>query len=98
MTVVNESLQIGGLRKAWTKTGNRWPSKATRHASGPPGRFHPHFHVLLVVPGAYLEPHSPLYITQADWAAMWRKAAIAGSASDSGHAERWLENAHEGTV
>ena len=63
-----------------------------------PGELHPHFHVLLVVPGAYLEPHSPLYITQADWAAMWRKAAIAGSASDSGHAERWLENAHEGTV
>ena len=25
-----------------------------------PGEFHPHFHVLLVVPGAYLEPHSPL--------------------------------------
>jgi len=30
--------------------------------------------VLLVVPGAYLEPHSPLYITQEEWAAMWRKA------------------------
>jgi Replication protein len=39
-----------------------------------PGEFHPHFHVLLVVPGAYLEPHSPLYITQAEWAVMWRKA------------------------
>src|SRR5215469_17208782 len=39
-----------------------------------PGEFHPHFHVLLVVPGAYLEPHSPLYITQEEWAAMWRKA------------------------
>ena len=30
--------------------------------------------MLLVVPGAYLEPHSPLYITQGEWAAMWRKA------------------------
>ena len=27
-----------------------------------------------MVPGAYLEPHSPLYITQEEWAAMWRKA------------------------
>jgi hypothetical protein len=29
---------------------------------------------LLVVPGAYLDPHSPLYVTQEEWAAMWRKA------------------------
>jgi len=41
-----------------------------------------HFHVLLVEPGAYLEPHSPLYITQEEWASMWRKALCAdGSAS-----------------
>ena len=39
-----------------------------------PGQFHPHFHVLLVVPAAYLEPDSPLYITQEEWARMWRKA------------------------
>jgi Replication protein len=38
------------------------------------GDFHPHFHVLLVVPGAYLEPQSPLYITQEESGAMWRKA------------------------
>jgi plasmid rolling circle replication initiator protein Rep len=42
-----------------------------------PGEFHPHFHVLLAVPGAYLEPHSPLYITQVERAAMWRKALCA---------------------
>ena len=42
-----------------------------------PGEFHPHFHVLLVVPGAYLEPHSPLYITQEEWVAIWRKALCA---------------------
>jgi hypothetical protein len=29
---------------------------------------------LLVVPGAYPEPHSPLYITQEEWAAMWPRA------------------------
>jgi replication protein len=29
---------------------------------------------LLVVPAAYLEADSPLYITQEEWAAMWRKA------------------------
>src|SRR5215471_5576076 len=42
-----------------------------------PGEFHPHFHVLLVVPGAYLEPHSPLYIMQEEWVAIWRKALCA---------------------
>jgi hypothetical protein len=39
-----------------------------------PGEFHPHFHVLLVVPAAYLEADSPLYIAQEDWAGMWRRA------------------------
>ena len=43
-------------------------------AHSAPGWFHPHFHVLLVVPPAYLEPDSPLYITQPEWEAMWRKA------------------------
>ena len=27
-----------------------------------------------MVPAAYLEPDSPLYITQAQWAKKWRKA------------------------
>src|SRR5262252_348207 len=39
-----------------------------------PGQFHPHFHVLLVVPAAYLESDSPLYITHAEWAGLWRAA------------------------
>jgi hypothetical protein len=36
-----------------------------------PGQFHPHFHVLLFVPAAYLEAHSALYITQAEWVRLW---------------------------
>jgi Replication protein len=35
-----------------------------------PGEFHPHFYVLLVVPAAYLEAGSSLYIAQEEWAAM----------------------------
>ena len=35
---------------------------------------HPHFHVLLVVPAQYFQIGSPLYISQKEWKALWRKA------------------------
>ena len=36
--------------------------------------YHPHFHVLLVVPGAYFKRERGLYIGRDTWLAMWREA------------------------
>lgn len=40
----------------------------------PMGEAHPHFHCLLAVPSTYFDPRYNLYIKQAEWQAMWRKA------------------------
>lgn len=37
------------------------------------GTYHPHFHVLLCVPASYFKKPN-LYIKQADWTQMWKKA------------------------
>ena len=36
--------------------------------------YHPHFHVLLIVPGAYFKRERGLYIGRDTWLAMWREA------------------------
>jgi len=40
----------------------------------PKGKFHAHYHFLLVVPAQYLDANSPLYITQPERVAIWKKA------------------------
>lgn len=37
------------------------------------GTYHPHFHVLLAVPNSYFKKKD-LYITQADWTSLWKRA------------------------
>ena len=39
-----------------------------------PEKSHPHFHVLLIVPPKYFQVQSPLYISQKEWQALWKKA------------------------
>lgn len=56
-------------------TVNAWHRtlEVTRNAET--GLWHPHVHLLLIVPARYFQRRSGLYIDQPEWAAMWRKFA-----------------------
>jgi plasmid rolling circle replication initiator protein Rep len=38
------------------------------------GDYHPHFHVMLMVPPEYFHKNSPLYITRDEWLKLWQEA------------------------
>jgi plasmid rolling circle replication initiator protein Rep len=67
---------LGGRSDAELYCGQTLSSPASAALEVTPGRngtYHPHFHVLLIVPTKYFEPSSPLYISQAEWRVMWEQ-------------------------
>lgn len=60
-------------RRRWKRAVTHW-FRALEISPGRNGTYHPHFHVLLVVPAEYFDPNSPLYILQDEWRRMWQEA------------------------
>jgi plasmid rolling circle replication initiator protein Rep len=85
LTLTRQNVQVRELRatlramnKAWERLAQRksfgvvlgW-IRTTEVTRGKDGTAHPHFHVLLMVPSSYFTKR---YLSQAEWAEMWRKA------------------------
>jgi plasmid rolling circle replication initiator protein Rep len=59
-------------RRRWKRAVLHW-FRALQVTPGRTRTYHPHFHVLLIVPAKYFELGSPSYIGQAEWRVMWEQ-------------------------
>lgn len=71
------------MQKAWHKMSNRMPFRKSVRGwfralevtyNAERNDYHPHFHVLLMVPGNYFRKKYGLYIKRDDWLKMWQEA------------------------
>jgi plasmid rolling circle replication initiator protein Rep len=60
-------------KRRWRRTILHW-FRALEVTCPRPGEYHPHFHVLLIVPAEYFDLGHDLYMDHPAWQRMWREA------------------------
>lgn len=88
LTLTRRNVPIEELGSALTQMSNAWGRfvkrvefagvvgwiRAVEVTRGRDGSAHPHYHVLLMVPGDYFRRSTRKYITQEQWTAAWRES------------------------
>ena len=88
LTVPNVSAKklsgrLGLMQKSWDRLMKRNPIKRVCRSwfraleityNGTREDYHPHFHVLIMVPGSYFQRNRDLYIDRDEWLRMWQEA------------------------